>query len=63
MSVDTVEVLLAAKRLADRPGVRDWLPQIRRLQQEQIDVHKQRLNRARNVLEILNRYSTEPGGE
>jgi hypothetical protein len=61
MSVDRVEVLLAAKRLDDRPGVREWLPQIRSMQKEQIDVHQKRLERAEGVLEILKRYSPEPG--
>ncbi|MFT5140113.1 MAG: hypothetical protein ACI9H8_002042 [Lysobacterales bacterium] len=53
LEVDTVEVLLAAKRLAERPQVRDWLPQIRRMQLEQIDVHRKRLERAEAVLTIL----------
>jgi len=62
MSVDTVAVLLAAQRLAERPGVRDWLPQIRSLQIEQIDVHNKRIERAQLVLEILQSYSNELDG-
>jgi hypothetical protein len=53
IEVDTVEVLLAAKRLAERPQFRDWIPQIRRMQLEQIDVHRKRLERAEAVLTIL----------
>lgn len=57
MSVDTVAVLLAAKRLAERPGVRDWLPYIRSLQNDQITVHNMRIERAQVVLEILTRHT------
>ncbi len=53
LRVDNLEVLLAAKRLAERPGVRDWLPQIRRMQIEQIMVHNRRIERAQAVLDIL----------
>jgi len=57
IEVDKVEVLLAAKRLAERPGIRAWLPQIRGLQLEQISVHKSRLDRAHTVLETLKQHA------
>ena len=49
----------AAKRLQDRTALIAWLPYVRNLQLEQIEVHTSRLELASAALESLNEYSRE----
>ena len=55
--VSSYAVLAAAKRLQARPELIAWLPYVRDLQLEQIDIHSKRLDRADNVLKALNEYA------
>jgi hypothetical protein len=50
---DRSEVAATVKRLRERPELVAWLPQVRGLQLEQIVVHGNRLDRAREVLSAL----------
>jgi len=51
------DVLAAAKRLQARPEFIAWLPYVRDMQMEQIEVHEMRLDRARGVLDTLHDYA------
>jgi hypothetical protein len=50
-------VLAAAKRLQARPEFIAWMPYVRDMQLEQIDIHRKRLDRAGVVLKALNEYA------
>ena len=50
-------VLAAAKRLQARPQFIAWMPYVRDMQLEQIDIHGKRLDRAGNVLKALKKYA------
>lgn len=52
---DLEQVKAAAKRLAERPDLIAWLPQVRHLQVEQMSVHQNRLSKAQAVLDALRR--------
>jgi hypothetical protein len=54
-------VLAAAKRLQARPEFIAWLPYVRDMQLEQIDIHGKRLDRAGTVLNALKEYAREIG--
>jgi len=54
---DLKQVRAAAERLRDRTDVVQWLPQIRALQIEQRDTHRNRLERANSVLNALQAYA------
>ena len=56
---ETANVLAAAKRLQERPQLVAWMPYVRSMQLEQIEVHSTRLDRARVALETLNDYAQE----
>jgi hypothetical protein len=47
----------AAGRLAERADLVAWLPYVRSMQLEQIEVHHMRLDRARKALEVLQEYA------
>jgi len=47
------EIVAAAVRLADMPEAKAWLPVARGMQQEPIETHTSRLERAEALLEIL----------
>ena len=51
--------LAAAKRLQARPEFVAWLPYVRGMQIEQIEVHHGRLERAQAVLERLKHFAQE----
>ena len=53
VSPDLKQVSAAAQRLGERPELIAWLPQVRALQIEQIGTHRQRLERAKSVLDVL----------
>jgi len=59
---DPDEVKAAAERLASRAELVDWLPEVRHLQVEQVNMHKMRLERAEIVLESLLRYADSFAG-
>ena len=52
-------IIETAQRLQDRPEFVAWLPYVRDMQLEQIDAHGTRLERARNVLQLLQDYAAE----
>jgi len=52
-------ILEAATRLQNRPTFIAWLPYVRQMQLEQIDVHTMRLDRAEGVLGSLRDYAAE----
>jgi hypothetical protein len=54
-------ILEAAQRLQDRPEFIAWLPYVRQMQLEQIEVHGMRLERASAVLQLLREYAVEIG--
>ena len=54
---DLNEVRAAAERLASRVELVDWLPEVRHLQVEQINMHELRLDKAQVVLEAMRNYS------
>jgi len=54
-------ILEAAQRLQNRPEFIAWLPYVRQMQLEQIEVHGMRLERASAVLEQLQEYAVEIG--
>jgi hypothetical protein len=56
-------VLEAAMRLQNRPEFVAWLPYVRQMQLEQIEVHTMRLDRARAVLQALERYARQIYGQ
>ena len=51
----------AARRLQERPEFIAWLPYVRSMQLEQMGVHGMRLERARNVLRLLEDYDDRIG--
>ena len=51
----------AAQRLQARPEFIAWLPYVRSMQLEQIEVHGMRLDRARNVLQLLEDHAARIG--
>ena len=51
----------SALRLRDRPAFIAWLPFVRQMQMEQIEVHGMRLERARKVLELAQDYAHKIG--
>jgi hypothetical protein len=55
-------VLEAAMRLQNRPEFIAWLPYVRQMQLEQIEVHTMRLERAGAVLQALQGYGAEING-
>jgi hypothetical protein len=54
-------ILEAAQRLQSRPDFIAWLPYVRSMQAEQIEVHGMRLQRAQNMLELLRDYAAVIG--
>jgi len=52
-------VIEAANRLGERTELIAWLPQVRSMQLEQIQVHGMRLDRAREALAVLQDYARE----
>lgn len=54
-------ILEAAQRLQSRPDFIAWLPYVRSMQAEQIEVHGMRLQRAQNTLGLLQDYAVEIG--
>jgi hypothetical protein len=54
-------ILEAARRLQSRPDFIAWLPYVRSMQAEQIEVHGMRLQRAQNMLGLLQAYAAEIG--
>ena len=59
LQLDDADVLAAAKRLRERPKLVDWLPYVRDMQLEQIEVHSMLLDRARMALATLKDYAQE----
>jgi hypothetical protein len=51
----------AAVRLSERSELIAWLPYVRSMQLEQIEVHKARLERANEVLQVLTDYAESTG--
>ena len=60
---DPEAVAAAADRLRQRPEFIAWLPYSRSMQLDQIDVHRDRLGRARSVLRALEDYAREIGAD
>ena len=56
---ENANVLATAKRLRNRPRFVAWLPYVRSMQLEQIEMHGARLDRAHVTLEALNDYAKE----
>ena len=54
---DRSQVAEAAKRLSQRTELVAWLPQVRGMQLEQIQVHERRLDLARAALSTLEAYA------
>jgi hypothetical protein len=57
LEFDRDGVRQAAARLAERADLIAWLPYVRSMQLEQIEVHRMRLDRARKALEVLQEYT------
>jgi hypothetical protein len=56
VETDLEQIKVAAQRLSERMELIAWLPQVRHLQIEQMNVHKSRLDRGKTVLDALYRY-------
>jgi len=56
-------ILDSARRLQNRPDFIAWLPYVRQMQAERTEVHGMRLERAGNVLGLLQAYAEAIGGE
>ena len=54
---DPDEIMAAAERFRNRPGLVSWLSQLREMQMEQMKVHKTRIELANAVLDSLNSSS------
>ncbi|EED36175.1 conserved hypothetical protein [Luminiphilus syltensis NOR5-1B] len=55
-------VFEAAQRLQSKSELIAWLPFVRQMQLEQIEVHGDRLKRGRNVLDLAQNYAREISG-
>lgn len=53
------EILSAARRLQQRPELVAWLPYVRSMQLEQIEVHRYRLRLAVSALDVLRAYAKQ----
>ena len=62
VDVDELDVRKAALRLGEKPDLVAWLPYVRSLQLEQIEVHEMRLARAAATLEALRDYANSLAG-
>ena len=62
VDVDELDVRKAALRLGERPDLVAWLPYVRSLQREPIEVHEMRLARAAATLEALRDYANSLAG-
>ena len=59
MEFDRPGIQQAASRLGERVDLIAWLPYVRSMQLEQIEVHRMRLERADKALEVLQEYNRQ----
>jgi len=58
--IDPGEVMAAVERFRANPELLAWVSRVRGLQRELLLMHRMRLNRAQELLEILQAYSAAP---
>lgn len=59
LKYDRTSIQQAAKRLGERKDLIAWLPYVRSMQLEQIEVHRMRLERAQKAVNALRQYNQQ----